>query len=106
MPPKVDQNGYGLRVPGLTISPWVKAGTIDHQTLSFDAYLKLIEDLSLNGQRLDPTTDGRPDRRPIVRENVSILGNLLTEFDFSQQPLPKLVLPERPSPGPASIAGS
>jgi phospholipase C len=106
VPPKVDQNGYGLRVPGLTISPWVKAGTIDHQTLSFDAYLKLIEDLFLNGQRLDPATDGRPDRRPIVRENVAILGDLLTEFDFSQHPLPKLVLPEHPSPGPASIAGS
>ncbi|HEX6844321.1 MAG TPA: alkaline phosphatase family protein, partial [Actinomycetota bacterium] len=41
-PPFVDENGYGLRVPGLTISPWVKPGTIDHQTLSFDAYLKFI----------------------------------------------------------------
>ena len=32
-PPRVDVNGYGIRVPGLMISPWAKAGTIDHQTL-------------------------------------------------------------------------
>jgi len=54
----VDQNGYGLRVPGPLISPWARSGLIDHQTLSFDAYLKLIEDLFLGGQRLNPKTDG------------------------------------------------
>src|SRR5438105_4862264 len=43
VPPRVDGNGYGIRVPGLLISPWAKGGTIDHQILSFDAYLKLIE---------------------------------------------------------------
>ncbi|MEA2581779.1 MAG: hypothetical protein QOE83_2671, partial [Actinomycetota bacterium] len=57
-PPVVDVNGYGLRVPGLLISPYAREGYIDHQTLSFDAYLKLIEDRFLNGQRLDPRTDG------------------------------------------------
>ena len=105
-PPKVDRYGYGLRVPGLLISPWARAGFIDHQTLSFDAYLKLIEDLYLGGQRLDPATDGRPDPRPLVREEVSILGDLLAEFDFAQAPLPPLILPEHPSPGPASIPGT
>ena len=70
VPPTVDANGYGLRVPGLVISPYAKQGYIDHQTLSFDAYLKFIEDDFLGGQRLDPTTDGRPDPRPDVRENV------------------------------------
>ena len=44
VPPTVDQNGYGLRVPGLVISPYAKKGYIDHQTLSFDAYAKFIED--------------------------------------------------------------
>ncbi len=91
-PPKIDGNGYGLRVPGLVISPYAKKGLIDHQVLSFDAYLKLIEDLFLNGQRLDPKNDGRADPRPTVRENVSVLGNLLGEFDFSQTPLPPLIL--------------
>jgi phospholipase C len=96
VPPRVDHNGYGIRVPGLLISPWATPGSIDHQTLSFDAYLKLIEDLFLGGQRLDPKTDGRPDSRPTVREAEPILGDLLKEFDFSQDPLPPLVLDPTP----------
>ena len=48
-PPKVDANGYGLRVPGLVISPYAKRGYIDHQMLSHDAYLKFIEDDFLGG---------------------------------------------------------
>jgi len=105
VPPHVDQLGYGLRVPGIVISPWVKSGTIDHQTLSFDAYLKFIEDRFLNGQRLNPRTDGRPDPRPTVRENVKILGDLRKEFDFTQTPLPPKPLPLHPPPGPASTSG-
>jgi hypothetical protein len=105
-PRKVDDNGYGIRVPGLLISPWSKPGYVDHQVLSFDAYLKLIEDLFLGGQRLDPKTDGRPDPRPTVRENAEILGDLLDEFDFEQEPLPPLILPLHPEPGPASVPGT
>jgi len=102
IPPTVDENGYGLRVPGLVISPYAKKGYIDHQTLSFDAYVKLIEDLFLGGQRLDPATDGRSDPRPDVREDAAILGDLVQDFDFSQPPRSPLVLPEHPPPGPAS----
>jgi phospholipase C len=102
VPPKVDGSGYGLRVPGLVISPYAKAGYVDHQVLSFDAYLKFIEDDFLGGQRLDPNTDGRPDSRPNVRESASILGDLMSDFDFSQAPRPALVLPLHPPPGPAS----
>jgi phospholipase C len=91
-PPRVDLNGYGIRVPALMISPWARAGTIDSQTLAFDAYLRLIEDLFLRGRRLDPRTMSRPDSRPTVREEVPILGNLLREFDFTQEPLPPLIL--------------
>ena len=102
-PPKVDENGYGLRVPGLVISPYAKHGYIDHQTLSFDAFAKFIEDDFLGGQRLDPQTDGRPDPRPDVRETAPVLGDLRNDFDFSQSPQPPLVLPPNPPPGPASI---
>ena len=102
VPPHVDQNGYGLRVPGLVISAYAKKGFIDHQTLSFDAYLKFIEDIFLGGQRLDPATDGRPDPRPTVRENASQLGDLLSDFNFNQSPCSTLVLPTDPPPGPAS----
>jgi phospholipase C len=91
-PPVVDANGYGLRVPAMVISPYARAGYIDHQTLSFDAYVKFIEDVFLNGQRLDPTTDGRPDPRISVRETAAILGDLSQDFDFSQTPLPPLLL--------------
>jgi phospholipase C len=86
VPPKVDDAGYGIRVPGLVISPYAKKHFIDHQTLSFDAYVKFIEDDFLSSQRLDPQTDGRPDPRPTVRENVPILGDLRKDFDFSQPP--------------------
>jgi phospholipase C len=96
VPPDVDQLGYGIRVPGLVISPYAKQGYIDHQTLSFDAYLKFIEDDFLGGQRLDPRTDGRPDSRPVVRENVPQLGDLTQDFDFNQAPRPPLILPVHP----------
>jgi phospholipase C len=95
-PPRVDGNGYGPRVPGLVISPYAKRGFIDHQTLSFDAYLKFIEDDFLDGQRLDPANDGRPDPRRHVRENAEILGDLRASFDFSQAPRPPMILPPDP----------
>ena len=95
-PPGVDKLGYGIRVPGIVISPYAKHGFIDHQTLSFDAYLKFIEDDFLGGARIDPKTDGRPDPRPDVRENAAVLGDLTREFDFSQAPAAAHVLPEHP----------
>jgi phospholipase C len=95
VPPVVDDQGYGLRVPALVISPYARVGYVDHQTLSFDAYLKFIEDDFLRGQRLDPKTDGRPDSRPNVRENAEILGDLQRDFDFSQPPRPPLFLTPR-----------
>lgn len=92
VPPAVDENGYGLRVPGIVISPYAKQGNIDHQILSHDAYIKFIEDDFLGGQRLDPASDGRPDPRPHVRENAPQLGDLLNDFDFGQPPAPPLIL--------------
>ncbi len=92
-PPVVDGLGYGFRVPGLVISPYSRKGYIDHQQLSFDAYLKFIEDDFLGGQRLNPKTDGRPDPRPDVRENVRSLGDLVKDFDFSQRPRAPMLIP-------------
>jgi phospholipase C len=95
VPPRVDANGYGIRVPGLVISPYARSGYIDHQTLSHDAYITFIEDLFLGGRRLDPKTDGRPDRRPTVRERARQLGDLRKDFDFDQPPRRPLILPTR-----------
>jgi phospholipase C len=106
-PPQVDGQGYGIRVPGIVISPYAKAGFIDTQTLTTDAYLKFIEDDFMGGARLNPATDGRPDTRPDVRENASILGNLINDFDFTQnprlpiilKPCPVTTLTPTPAPG-------
>jgi phospholipase C len=80
VPPRVDNYGYGPRVPGLMISPWAKPGLVDHQPLSHDAYLKFIEDLFCNGERISSS-----DNRPTVREDSPFLGDLLFEFDFNNE---------------------
>ncbi len=95
-PVVVDELGYGIRVPGIMISPYARRGFIDHQTLTFDAYLKLIEDRFLGGQRLDPATMSRPDSRPVVRESLEVLGDLALEFDFTQPPRDPLILDPTP----------
>jgi phospholipase C len=103
VPPAVDQNGYGLRVPSLVISPYAKRGYIDHQILSSDAYLKFIEDDFLGGARLNPATDGRPDPRPDVREDEPILGNLEQDFNFNQSPRAPVLLATNPPTDSPSI---
>jgi phospholipase C len=95
-PPKVDGIGYGIRVPGLVISPYARSGYVDHQTLTFDAYLKFIEDDFMSGARIDPRTDGRPDSRPNVREDAPGLGDLTRDFNFNRPPRPPQILPPYP----------
>jgi phospholipase C len=102
-PPRVDANGFGLRVPGIVISAYARRGHIDSTTMSQDAYVKFIEDDFLGGQRLDPKTDGRPDPRISVRETLPQVGSVLGAFDFTQPPRPAMVLPVHPGPGPASL---
>ncbi len=106
IPPTINGQGLGLRVPGLVISPYARAGYIDHQVLSTDSYLRFIEDDFLGGQRLNPATDGRPDSRPFVAENARGLGNLANDFNFNQRPRPPLLRALRPRPGRASIPGT
>src|SRR5207247_73367 len=40
VPPAIDQDGYGLRVPGIVISPYARRGYLDHQPLPSDAPLR------------------------------------------------------------------
>jgi phospholipase C len=100
--------GYGIRVPGLIISPWVYPGYIDHQVVSFDAYLKFIEDIFLSSARIGALGTVRPDSRTTIREALTSIaqapspgnaggapvavGDLLNDFNFSQAPLPPLIL--------------
>jgi phospholipase C len=119
VPPVVDSLGYGFRVPAMVISPYAKAGSIDHQPLSSDAYAKFIEDDFLpptgcNGApcRLNPATDGRPDSRPDVRENLipdvspGVPSDLTNDFNFNQAPVPPVVLRSGPPWGPVSASGT
>jgi phospholipase C len=96
IPPHVDRNGFGMRVPAIVISPYARRGFVDHRTASLDAIVKFIEDDFLGGLRLDPKTDGRPDPRPSVREAMSQVGDLSRDFDFHQKPQPPLILPLHP----------
>ena len=89
---------YILHVP-----PGYLAGFPLPLLLNFHGYgSNSTQEEALSGQQ----TDGRPDPRPMVREDLPQLGDLLKEFDFSQQPLSPLMLPIHPAPGPASIPGS
>ncbi len=109
-PPIVDRNGtatpiqgFGLRVPGLLISAWAKAGMIDHAVLSFDSYATFMEDVFLGSARLDPAAFANPDNRPELRDAMKVvhqirgpllaLGNLRSEFNFEGPPRPPLFLP-------------
>lgn len=105
VPVTVDQNGYGLRVPGIIISPYAKWGHIDHQVLSFDAYVKFIEDDFLGGQRLDPKTDGRPDPRPDVREDAGAVMRSEERTSISTNRLARRFSAREPFDRSAASAG-
>ena len=114
--PNTVVQGMGLRVPGLLISPYAMPGLIDHQVLSFDSYAVLIEQLFMNGVHLDPVAMGQPDNRPTVRDELTTgtypdgttaqLGQLINEFDFTQTPLPPLILSTHIPTGITATCGS
>ncbi len=43
-PPQVDPMGYGFRVPCLVVSPFARAGFVDHTTYDHTSILRFIED--------------------------------------------------------------
>jgi len=54
LPPKVDEMGYGLRVPLLVISPWARHGYISHTVHEASGFITFIEhnfNLGSLGQR-------------------------------------------------------
>jgi phospholipase C len=80
VPPHIDLYGLGPRVPTLILSPWVRSGYIEHETLEFSSVLKFIERIF----DLPPLTDR--DARA---------NDMLDAFDFDQEPLEPLFLEER-----------
>ena len=68
-PPQVDGDGYGFRVPMLVISPYARAGFVDHSTGDFASVLRFIE--RLHGLAPLTTRDAKA-------------SDLLSAFDFKQ----------------------
>lgn len=70
-PPRVDEYGYGIRVPGLVISPYAKQGYIDHKTYSFESWLKIVE------ERYGVASMTQRDKNAL---------DMIDSFDFTQSP--------------------
>ncbi len=88
-PPQVDQYGYGIRVPGLVISPYAKENYIDHNTYSFESWLKIVEE--------------RFDVNPMTARDTNAT-DMLSAFDFTQKPrLPYILKPNGDTAYPAPL---
>jgi hypothetical protein len=90
-PPPVDQIGWGPRVPAIVISPYARAGSIDHTPATFTSLLKFVE------QRFNLAPLGPREAR---------VSALLDNFNFAQAPLMPLLLPTStcgPEPAWASV---
>lgn len=79
-PPHVDLYGFGPRVPAIIISPWARAGHIDSRTYEFASVLKFAE---------------RIYDLPHLHRRDARANDMLSAFDFEQEPNPPLVLKER-----------
>jgi phospholipase C len=79
-PPHTDAFGLGFRVPLIVLSPYARAGSIDHRVTEFDSMLRFIEE----NWRL----------KPLTRRDASA-PSLRPDFDFSQKPTPPHPLPLR-----------
>ncbi len=82
-PPQLDIYGLGPRVPLLIISPYAKRGYLSHTQYEFSSFLKFVEERF----HLAPLT---------ARDRAA--NDMTDSFDFTQQPLPPLVLQTRNCP--------
>jgi phospholipase C len=70
--------GMGLRVPALLVSPYARAGQVDHTTLDSVAALRFIE----HNWGL-----------PALTARDAAAGDLTTAFDFTARPRPAEIIP-------------
>lgn len=78
-PKQIDGDGLGFRVPLLVISPYAKAGYISHEQGEFASFDKFIEqDFNLPSLH--------------QRDALKQTSDLMDYFNFSQKPLPPLIL--------------
>ena len=89
-PPTVDYFGLGIRVPLLVISPYVKAGTVQHGLSGATSLLRFAEKVF---------------NVPPITQRDKQGDDLMDMFNFNQQPLAPLILTPRQCPPPLSIPG-
>ena len=82
-PPVVDNFGFGPRVPLLVISPYAISGYISHTPYEFSSLLTFAEE--------------RFGLSPLTARDAQA-NDLTDSFDFTQDPLPPLVLQQRTCP--------
>ena len=82
-PPQVDFYGFGPRVPMIIISPYAKPAFISHKQYEYASFLKTVE------ERFG---------LPSLSTRDADANDLLDSFDFTQRPLPPLVLNQRTCP--------
>jgi len=71
-PVRLDDNGLGIRVPAMVISPYAKPGYVDDTMYEFSSVLRFIED--------------NWSLRPFLTRRDRIADGLRNAMDFSQQP--------------------
>jgi phospholipase C len=76
-PPRVDEAGLGIRVPGLVISSYARAGYVDHEVYSPQSWLRIVEE--------------RYELPPLTARDANA-ADMLAAFDFSQSPRPPVIL--------------
>ena len=76
-PPQVDRDGYGVRVPGLIVSPYARKGFVDSTLYDHTSVLATIEDWW--------------DLEPLASRDANA-NTFANAFDFTQDPRPPLVL--------------
>jgi phospholipase C len=77
-PPQMDNAKFGLRVPAMLISPFVRPRQIDSTVLEHSSIIKFIQ----HNWSLEP-----------LGQQVTTANNFLTAFDFTQVPRPAEYLP-------------
>ncbi|HXJ94619.1 MAG TPA: choice-of-anchor D domain-containing protein [Terriglobia bacterium] len=79
-PMQLDQYGLGARVPLIIISPYAKPGYVSHTVYEHSSFLKFVEDRY---------------NLPSLTSRDANANDLTDSFDFTQTPLPPLVLQTR-----------
>ena len=78
VPPQVDENGYGMRVPAILVSPYARRGHIDSTELDFTSVPKFIEE--------------NWDLKPLAERDAKA-NSFISAFDFSQPPRQSFFIP-------------